>query len=73
MGFKLNKSGLEAHILEAQAFAASLPAKYPSSFERGASARGDWWGFPGDYEVLDPGELETEAVFAGVVVSYFNA
>ena len=62
----LPKSVLEERISKAQTFAASLPAKYPSSFESGASARGDWWGFPGDYEVLDSGDLVTAATFGGV-------
>ena len=63
---ELNESVLEELILKAQTFAASLRAKHPSSFERGASARGGWWGFPGDYAVFDSGDLDTEAVFAGL-------
>jgi len=63
---------LEEHILKAQSFAASLRAKHPSSFERGASARGGWWGFLGEYEDLDPGDLEKEAVFAGLRLVHFR-
>ena len=71
-GNALSKSGLEEHILKAQTFAASLRAKHPSSCERGASARGGWWGFPGDYEVLDPVDLATEATYAGLPLSHYN-
>ena len=60
------KSEIEERILTAQNFAASLRAKHPDSCERGASSRGGWWGFPGDYEVLEPGDMETEATFCGV-------
>ncbi|KAJ1476356.1 hypothetical protein T484DRAFT_1908082 [Baffinella frigidus] len=62
----LPKSDLEERISNAHTFAASLRAKHPNSCERGASARGDWWGFPGDYEVLDRWDLEAEANFCGV-------
>jgi len=65
-GHQFDKSELEEHILEAQTFAASLRAKHPVSLERGASAGGGWWGFPGDYTVLNNWDLETEAVFAGL-------
>jgi len=68
----LNTSDLEAHISEAQSFAASLLAKHPNSFERGASARGGWWGFTGDYEDLDPGDLETEAFFSTVRTTFYS-
>ena len=71
-GGLLSTSDLEAHILEAQSFAASLLAKHPSSFERGTSARGGWWGFPGDYEDLDPGDLETEALFSAVRTTFYS-
>ena len=71
-GCDLRKSELEEHVLEAQTFAASLRAKHPDSFERGASARGGWWGFPGDYEVLDVGDLEAEATFSNVHTTYYN-
>ena len=63
---EMRKSDLEEHILKAKTFAASLRAKHPSSFGRGASAKEGWWGFPGDYEDLDPEDLETEATFCGV-------
>lgn len=71
-GQELHKPSLEEHIFKAQTFAATLRAKHPSSSELGAStrARGDWWGFPGDYAVLDPGDLETEASFCGVRTTY---
>ena len=72
MGAELNKSELEAHILEAQTFAASLRREHPGGFERGASARGGWWGFLGDYEDLDIEDLETEGAFAGVPLTYYN-
>ena len=71
-GKELCKSELEEHILEAQTFAAALRAQHPSSCERGASARGDWWGFPGDYEVLDSVDLTTEATYAGLPLSHYN-
>ena len=67
---KLPKSVLEERISKAQTFAASLRAKYPSSFESGTSARGGWWGFLGDYEVLDSGDLEAAATFCGVPTMY---
>ena len=72
LGYELRKSELEEHILEAQSFAAFLEAKHPSSFERGASAMAGWWGFPGDYGVLDDGDLETEAVFAGLTLNQYR-
>jgi len=71
-GGLLNTSDLEAHFSEAQSFATSLLAKHPSSFERGASARGGWWGFPGDYEDLNPGDLETEALFSAVRTTFYS-
>lgn len=70
---ELHKSDLEAHICKAQSFAASLRDKHPSSCEGGVSARGDWWGFAGDYQVLDHGDLETEAAFAGLAITFYNA
>ena len=72
LGHELHKSDLEEHILKAQTFVSFLRAKHPSSFELGASARGGWWGFPGDYEVLDPGDLDTEASFAGLTLVHFR-
>ena len=71
-GTELRKSELEEHIFDSQSFAVSLRAKHPNSCERGASARGGWWGFLGDYKVLDPGDLETEAIFCGVQLAYHN-
>ncbi|KAJ1468144.1 hypothetical protein T484DRAFT_2288171 [Baffinella frigidus] len=59
-------------ILDARTFAASLRVKHPSSFERGASGQGSWWGFPGHYGVLDPADLEAEAVFSAVVVTSYR-
>ena len=72
LGHEPHKAELEEHILSAQTFASSLRAKHPASFERGASARGGWWGFPGDYAVLDDGDLETEAVFAGLTLKHYR-
>ncbi|KAJ1485955.1 hypothetical protein T484DRAFT_1891618, partial [Baffinella frigidus] len=72
MGTDLPRSDIGERILEAQTFAASLRAKHPSSCERGASERGGWWGFPGDYEVLESGDLEAEATFCGVPLTYCN-
>ena len=69
---EMRKSDLEEHILKAQTFAACLRAKHPSSFERSASTKGDWRGFPGDYEILDQRDLETEGAFAGVLLTYYN-
>ena len=71
LGRELHKDELVEHILNAQTFASSLRAKHPASFERGASARGGWWGFPGDYAVLDDEDLGTEAVFAGLTLKHF--
>ena len=69
-GEKMRRADLEDHFLKAQTFAASVRSKYPSTFERGASARGDWWGFLGDYEVLECRDLEAEATFCGVPLTY---
>ena len=71
-GNELRKSELAEHIFDSQSFAASLRAKHPSSSERGASARGGWWGFLGDYTALDPKDLETEAMFCGVRLVRYN-
>ena len=71
-GGQLNPSDLEAHILGAQAFAASLQDRHPSSFGRGAGSRGGWWGFPGDYALLDEGDLEREAAFSCVRTTFYN-
>lgn len=62
------KHDLVQHILSAQSFASSLRAKHPGSFERS----GDWWGFPGDYQVLDLEDLQREAIFSGVKLTYFK-
>jgi len=72
LGHELHKSDLEEHILKAQTFASFLRAKHPISVERGASARGGWWGFQGEYAVLDDGDLETEAVFAGLTLNQYR-
>ena len=72
VGTDFRKSVLVEHIFDSQSFAVSLRAKHPTSCERGASARGGWWGFPGDYKVLDAGDLETEARFCGVRLAYYN-
>ena len=72
VGTELRKSELEEHIFDSQSFAASLRAKHPNTCERGASARGGWWGYLGNYEVLDPGDLEKEAIFCGVRLAYHN-
>jgi len=69
---EMTKPELEKHMLKAHTFAASLRAKHPSSFERGDSTRGDWWGFPGDFQILDPGDLETEASLSGVNLTHWN-
>ena len=71
-GGLLKTQDLVAHILEAKSFASSLQDKHPSSFERGASSRGDWWGFPGDYAVLETEDLEREAYFSCVRTTFYN-
>ena len=67
-----NKPEVVERIVDARVFAVSLRAKHPSSFERGASGQGGWWGFPGDYGVLQPADLEKEAIFSAVMIKVFN-
>ena len=69
---RMVKHDLIHRILDARTFAISLRAKHPSSFARGASGQGGWWGFPGDYGVLQPADLEKEAIFSAVMIKVFN-
>ena len=67
------KHDLIDRILDARTFAISLRAKHPSSFERGASGQGVWWGFPGDYGILEPADLEMEANFSAVALTDYRS